>query len=426
MIHCILTQNKLKVEQSTDVLPFQFSSNINIEFVKYDTYKNYVVTPYYAWVPTKSILPRKIDAFAVPLNDSVFTLPMSAFVKDGFLAIAFSLTNGKEILQTDPVYLAVQSSVGDTDILPDDDSWQLVVIDTVNQYIELNVNAKLQALIVEVARLNEESSNMQKEVNALVAKVNKMLEDGDFVPEHKWENTILYFKYSNGNWDEGVNLKGPSGVYFGNDEPPEDGEFNVWVLPDGTPDFEINADQVKTSDDSNVQSELNHLTDSLETIEESINLLVNQGKFQTRLSSTFSVTSNGQTDKYTFPFNNTMINIGNKVQRNDDNSFTFQEDGLVRMDFNLINYSSSATLKTGLIAVSAVLNGGNQIGTFFSPAESQVGSGPFNPVTFTWIGRVKRDDIFKLTINGDGSTTINTLFHVYSTLTMEFYKEIGG
>lgn len=256
MIHCTLTQNKLRVEQDTDVLPFQYSNNINIQFIKDSTYENYVVTPYYAWVPTKSISPRKLDAFALPLKDGVFTLPMNAFVKDGYLGIAFSLTDGNEVLQTDPVYLAVQSSVGSNNILPENDSWQLVVIDTVNSYIELNVNDKLQALIKEVAKLDENSAELQREVNELIDKVNKMLEDGDFIPEHKWGNTFLHFKNPDGSWDNGVNLKGPSGVYFGNDTPPEDGEYNVWVLPDGTPDFEIYADQVKTQDGGNVQEKL--------------------------------------------------------------------------------------------------------------------------------------------------------------------------
>ncbi|MDQ0359697.1 pyocin knob domain-containing protein [Breznakia pachnodae] len=258
MIHCTLTQNKLRVEQDTDVLPFQYSNNINIQFIKDSTYENYVVTPYYAWVPTKSISPRKLDAFALPLKDGVFTLPMNAFVKDGYLGIAFSLTDGNEVLQTDPVYLAVQSSVGSNNILPENDSWQLVVIDTVNSYIELNVNDKLQALIKEVAKLDENSAELQKEVNELIDKVNKMLEDGEFIPEHKWENTFLHFKNPDGSWDNGVNLKGPSGVYFGNDIPPEDGEYNVWVLPDGTPDFEIYADQVKTEDGSNVQEKIDN------------------------------------------------------------------------------------------------------------------------------------------------------------------------
>lgn len=258
MIHCTLRQNKLRVEQDTDVLPFQYSNNINIQFIKDSTYENYVVTPYYAWVPTKSIPPRKLDAFALPLKDGVFTLPMNAFVKDGYLGVAFSLTDGNEVLQTDPVYLAVQSSVGSNNILPGDDSWQLVVIDTVNSYIELNVNDKLQALIKEVAKLDENSTQLQREVNELIDKVNKMLEDGDFIPEHKWENTFLHFKNPDGSWDDGVNLKGPSGVYYGNDTPSEDGEYNVWVLPDGTPDFEIYADQVKTQGGSNVQEEIDN------------------------------------------------------------------------------------------------------------------------------------------------------------------------
>lgn len=419
MIHCTLTQNKLRVEQDTDVLPFRYSNNINIQFIKDSTYENYVVTPYYAWVPTKSIPPRKLDAFALPLKDGVFTLPMNAFVKDGYLGVAFSLTDGNEVLQTDPVYLAVQSSVGSNNILPENDSWQLVVIDTVNSYIELNVNDKLQALIKEAAKLDENSAELQREVNELIDKVNKMLEDGDFIPEHKWENTFLHFKNPDGSWDNGVNLKGPSGVYFGNDTPPEDGEYNVWVLPDGTPDFEIYADQVKTQDGSNVQNNLNQISDDLNKMNNEVIELSSQGYLQVRLVSNWNVASTGQTDKKMFPFTRKVVEIGTKMKLDTaTGGVTFLENGFVEIEFNLINYTVST--KTGLIAISPYINDIPQLATFMSPPEH------YRPVYFSWIGEVKKDDVFRLYASGDSSTTISTNFHGNTFMKIKFQKYGGG
>ena len=53
-------------------------------------------------------------------------------------------------------------------------------------------------------------------------------------------------------------VKGDSGVWSGEDEPPEEGDYDVWVNPEGSDDFEIKADSIVTDDGSTVQDKLDN------------------------------------------------------------------------------------------------------------------------------------------------------------------------
>lgn len=68
-------------------------------------------------------------------------------------------------------------------------------------------------------------------------------------------NAVLDFKIPEG--ERGIDgVKGDSGVWTGSEEPPVDGDYDVWVLPDGAPDYEIEASSIVTSDGGNVQDKI--------------------------------------------------------------------------------------------------------------------------------------------------------------------------
>lgn len=222
---------------------------------------------------------------------------------------------------------------------------------------------------------------------------------------------ILKLKNETTNeWEDIVTIKGDKG-----DKPNHEiaGTKIRFQNPDGTwgdwIELEVlTAEQIPTDDGSNVQKELD--------------LLNNRGYYQIRLSSTFNLTSTGDSDRKPIPFDRIVSDVGEKVTRTGSGNFTFNDSGFVIIDVRLINYTSGSAIKTGLIASTIALNGVTQMGTFFSPPSHNEITNPFQTQSFRWQGKVNKNDVLTILGFGDGVSIINTLMHVYSTLSIEFQK----
>lgn len=110
------------------------------------------------------------------INNDIFKLPPQAFELDGYLAIAFSLSNGSETIQTNPIIYKVKATAGKGNILPEENTWQDLVIKVADDYIDLNVKDVVSELLStsnhhqnEVNKLIERAITQQNEITSAVA-----------------------------------------------------------------------------------------------------------------------------------------------------------------------------------------------------------------------------------------------------------------
>lgn len=97
----------------------------------------------------------------------------------------------------------------------------------------------------------------------LVDLLNRKIDNGDFIPEHKWEDTTLSFKNPDGEWNDGVNLKGEAGSIknaTAKDITTSDGS-DVQSAIDNVSNIvkNLTANDITTSNGSNVQSAIDIL-----------------------------------------------------------------------------------------------------------------------------------------------------------------------
>ncbi len=53
------------------------------------------------------------------------------------------------------------------------------------------------------------ASEMQNALTLNLEEYKRALDAGEFIPEHKWEGTTIFFKHSDGTWGEGIDLNNP-------------------------------------------------------------------------------------------------------------------------------------------------------------------------------------------------------------------------
>lgn len=164
-----ITQNGYDLSCDIEELPSQYSNDIEFEFICDENYKNYTPVAYFKYL-SNQFIESGVDSPAHLVNltkvDSKykFKLPIEAFEKDGYLAIAFSLTNSREVVQTKALVYKIWASVGNSNILPNDkDVWQKVVFQAVDDYIERNLRKDLDDLInraIEQQKKADDQQNM--------------------------------------------------------------------------------------------------------------------------------------------------------------------------------------------------------------------------------------------------------------------------
>lgn len=154
MIFSTITQNKLELTADTTVIPAQFSSNIELQFIQDD-----VNFPGYSVSASASVYDTKIIECADVLNaggtiavnhDGTFAVPSSVLDQSGYLAIAFTLTSGNENVVLAPVVYKINISIKTISPLPPStDEWQQIVEAYVNTFLTNNVPTKAEIQVVE-------------------------------------------------------------------------------------------------------------------------------------------------------------------------------------------------------------------------------------------------------------------------------------
>lgn len=175
----VSTITQIGYDLSCDItdIPAQFSGDIEFRFVKDGKYENYVVVPHYKYLNNRFLENnRDSKTYQLMINNDIFKLPPQAFELDGYLAIAFSLSNGSETIQTNPIIYKVKATAGKGNILPEENTWQDLVIKVADDYIDLNVKDVVSELLStsnhhqnEVNKLIERATTQQNEITSAVA-----------------------------------------------------------------------------------------------------------------------------------------------------------------------------------------------------------------------------------------------------------------
>ena len=117
-----------------DYIPAQYSDNIQFQLIKDSEYEGYSVAPFISYLEGG----QYVTNILLIDEDLNFNLPLAAFMHTGYIELAFALTNGVENVQTTLLKLYVNASVGNVDIIPEEDpTWQQVVQSMISQALNL-------------------------------------------------------------------------------------------------------------------------------------------------------------------------------------------------------------------------------------------------------------------------------------------------
>lgn len=213
MIFSTITQNKLELTADTTVIPAQFSSNIELQFIQDD-----VNFPGYSVSASASVYDTKIIECADILNaggtiavnpDGTFAVPSSVLDQSGYLAIAFTLTSGNENVVLAPVVYKINISIKTISPLPPStDEWQQIVEAYVNTFLTNNVPTKAEIQVVE--------DSVNNIINGTTAVGNAQKLGGTVASKYVTNTTLNnYCPYRVGDIYITTNSANPSTIWSG-------------------------------------------------------------------------------------------------------------------------------------------------------------------------------------------------------------------
>lgn len=185
MIISRIIQNGLDLSIETNDIPFQYSSNLHMKFVKDVAYKDWTLEGYYA-LPKTNLVESK--EYQLKINsDGTFKLDEKFFAKAGTIQFSFKLvetdSSGANVHLGIVKYL-VRNSIGDTStVLPEDkELWYTLVQQEVKKYFETNYSEKLNDFntkyddtITKYNEIVETSTEVKKEYDE-VASMKKSID----------------------------------------------------------------------------------------------------------------------------------------------------------------------------------------------------------------------------------------------------------
>lgn len=185
MIISRIIQSGLDLSIETNDIPFQYSSNLHMKFVKDDAYKDWTLEGYYA-LPKTNLVESK--EYQLKINsDGTFKLDEKFFAKAGTIQFSFKLvetdSSGANVHLGIVKYL-VRNSIGDTStVLPEDkELWYTLVQQEVKKYFETNYSEKLNDFntkyddtITKYNEIVETSTEVKKEYDE-VASMKKSID----------------------------------------------------------------------------------------------------------------------------------------------------------------------------------------------------------------------------------------------------------
>ena len=185
MIISRIIQNGLDLSIETNDIPFQYSSNLHMKFVKDDVYKDWTLEGYYA-LPKTNLVESK--EYQLKINsDGTFKLDEKFFVKAGTIQFSFNLvesdSSGANVHLGIVKYL-VRNSIGNTStVLPEDkELWYTLVQQEVQKYFDSNYseklndfNTKYDDIVTKHTEIVETSTEVKKEYDE-VASMKKSVD----------------------------------------------------------------------------------------------------------------------------------------------------------------------------------------------------------------------------------------------------------
>ena len=217
-----IIQNGLQLTLECDEFPAQFSSNVPLHLERDEKYTEYVIGGAISFFNGNNLVNKAL----IVDEAGIFEIPYEAFENDGNIAISFAFSDGNTSIQTYPLSLFIVKSPGGTDVLPaDENTWQNLVIDTVNQWVVLNVKNELDQMMNEAKELQvlakqlsktakeqqDSFDSMQQMVNNTLNSFNYNWKNGDLFPTPHFNGTKISFKKHDGTYTDEVDIQGPVG-----------------------------------------------------------------------------------------------------------------------------------------------------------------------------------------------------------------------
>lgn len=127
-----IIQKGLTISSSTSDIPYQYSGNIQMQFIKDEAYDNFSVIGFYRTNYFEKTQLLEID------ENGVFSLNKDAFQKDGLLNLSFLLVSELKEVHLGVVSFIVRSTIGNgNDILPEERTeWIKIVRSEVDDYLK--------------------------------------------------------------------------------------------------------------------------------------------------------------------------------------------------------------------------------------------------------------------------------------------------
>lgn len=164
MIISIIKQLGLRLRADPEEIPFQYSSNIQMQFIKDENYNDYTVVGYY-------IPPGQHEAKLLNINDDgTFILGPDCFKQRGILSFSFNLINSQEEIHLGSIDFEVRYAFGDGDtILPESEEvWISLVTkvakDAIREDVEL-VKQKANEALQSASLANDKASEAEEYAN---------------------------------------------------------------------------------------------------------------------------------------------------------------------------------------------------------------------------------------------------------------------
>lgn len=221
MIFSTITQNKLELTADTTVIPAQFSSNIELQFIQDDVnFPNYTVSASASVYDTKIIECADIinAGGTIAINpDGIFAISSAILDQSGYLAIAFTLTSGNENVVLAPIVYKINTSIKTISPLPPStDEWQQIVEAYVNTFLTNNVPTK-----AEIKAIQDNVNNIISGETA-VGNANKLggISYGQYTTKIKLDQSIAtalenYCPYRVGDIYITTNSANPNKIWSG-------------------------------------------------------------------------------------------------------------------------------------------------------------------------------------------------------------------
>lgn len=205
MIISRIIQNGLDLSIETNDIPFQYSSNLHMKFVKDDVYKDWTLEGYYA-LPKTNLVESK--EYQLKINsDGTFKLDEKFFVKAGTIQFSFKLvesdSSGANVHLGIVKYL-VRNSIGNTStVLPEDkELWYTLVQQEVQKYFDSNYseklndfNTKYDDVVTKHTEIVETSTEVKKEYDEVVSMKKSVDSSKQLVDNTKKQIDSTYDEY---------------------------------------------------------------------------------------------------------------------------------------------------------------------------------------------------------------------------------------